>query len=253
MVQTIGFIGSGMISSKVARLSTAAGYNVILSNSRGPETLADLVAELGSRARAATSHEAARDADLVVLSIPFGAYQKLPADALAGKIVIDTMNYYPDRDGDMPEVATDKISTSELVRRHLAGAYVVRALNNVDWVRLHSRARPVGASDRSALPIAGDEASAKALVASFLERIGYDAVDIGPLAESWRSEPTTPVYVAPYLGKAPSGLSGEASRSWFLTAPGAYVSASAVKSLVAQAVRHDKMFGDVHRLPGASL
>jgi predicted dinucleotide-binding enzyme len=129
MVQTIGSIGSGMISSQVARLSTAAGYDAILSNSRGPETLAVLVAELGSRTRAATSHEAARGADLVVLSIPLGAYQKLPADALAGKIVIDTMNYYPDRDGDMPEVATDKISTSELVQRHLAGAYVVRALN----------------------------------------------------------------------------------------------------------------------------
>jgi predicted dinucleotide-binding enzyme len=253
MVQTIGFIGSGMISSQVARLATAAGFKVILSNSRGPETLADLVAELGELARAATPEEAARNADLVVASIPLGAYQKLPAEALAGKIVIDTMNYYPERDGDMPEVATDKISTSELVQRHLSGAHVVRALNNMDFVRLHNRARPVGAPDRSALPIAGDDANAKAVVAAFLERIGYDAVDIGPLAESWRSEPTTPVYVAPYLGKPPTGLSADNARSWFMTAPGAVVSIETVKSLVAQAVRHDKMFGDVHRLPGASF
>jgi predicted dinucleotide-binding enzyme len=253
MVQTIGFIGSGMISSQVARLATAAGFNVILSNSRGPETLADLVAELGCQARAATADEAARDADLVVASIPFGAYRKLPVEALAGKIVIDTMNYYPERDGDMPEVATDKISTSELVQRHLARAHVVRALNNMDWVRLRSRARPTGADDRSALPIAGDDANAKAVVASFLERIGYDAVDMGPLAESWRSEPTTPVYVAPYLGNPPSGLNAEEARSWFLTAPGAHVSIEAANTLIQRAVRHDKMFGDVRPLPGASL
>jgi predicted dinucleotide-binding enzyme len=253
MVQTIGFIGSGAISSQIARLAVAAGFNVILSNSRGPETLADLVAVLGDRARAATPDVAARDADLVVLSIPFGAYQKLPAEALAGKIAIDTMNFYPERDGEMPEVATDLVSTSELVQRHLEGAHVVRALNNMDWVRLGSRARPGDGGDRSALPIAGNDTNAKATVASFLERIGYDAVDIGALAESWRSEPTTPAYVAPYLGKPPSGLSGEASRAWFLTAAGAHVSIEAVKALVAQAVRHDKMFGDVHSLPGASF
>jgi 8-hydroxy-5-deazaflavin:NADPH oxidoreductase len=138
MTQTIGIIGSGMIGGQVARLAIAAGLNVILSNSRAPETLANLVAELGEHARAATPAEAAREGDLVVASIPFVAYRKLPAEALSGKIVIDTMNYYPERDGEIPAVKTDTIATSELVQRHLAHSHVVRALNNVDWVRLES-------------------------------------------------------------------------------------------------------------------
>jgi 8-hydroxy-5-deazaflavin:NADPH oxidoreductase len=253
MTQTIGFIGSGLISSQLARLATAAGLDVILSNSRGPETLAELVSELGLGARAATPEDAARDADLVVASIPFGAYRQLPAEALAGRIVIDTMNYYPERDGDMPEVATDQVATSELVQRHLNGSRVVRALNNMDWVRLRSRARPAGAADRSALPIAGDDADAKAAVASFLDAIGYDAVDLGALSESWRSAPSTPVYVLPYIGEIPSDIPAEAARSWFLNAPGAPARVEEVQSLVRQAVRHDRMFGDVRPLPGAML
>jgi predicted dinucleotide-binding enzyme len=169
MVQTIGYIGSDSISSQVAGLATAAGINVLLSNSRSPDTLVELVAELGNRTRAATSDEAARDADLIVASIQSGMYRKLPAYGLAGKIVIGTMNYYPERDGNMSEVATDKISTSELVQRHLAKVHVVRALNNMDWVRRCNRARLVNASDRSALPVAGNEANAKAVVTPFLE------------------------------------------------------------------------------------
>lgn len=254
MAQTIGFLGSGMISSQVARLAIAAGFNVVLSNSRGPETLTDLVKELGQMARAVTPEEAARGADLIVASIPFGVYKKLPSEALEGKIVIDTMNYYPERDGFMAEVATDRISTSELVQGHLSTARVVRALNNMDWVRLCSRARPAGAADRSALPIASDDPNAKEAVALFLDRIGYDAVDMGPLASSWRSEPTMPVYVNPYLGRPPVDLTtAEDARAWFLNAPGEHVSAAAVQALLEQAVRHDKMFGDVRPLPGASF
>jgi hypothetical protein len=122
----------------------------------------------------------------------------------------------------------------------------------MDWVRLHGRARPAGASDRSALPIAGDNANAKAVVAEFLEKIGYDTVDMGLLRESWRSEPTMPVYVAPYLGDVPFDVAGDA-RSWFLDAPGAAVPVHTVQSLLKQAVRHGKMFGDVGPLPGAKL
>ncbi|RKG98311.1 oxidoreductase [Corallococcus carmarthensis] len=253
MTQTIGFIGSGAISSQVARLAVAAGMDVILSNTRGPESLSALISELGNRARAATPAEAARDAELVVASIPFYAYSKLSAEALAGKVVIDTMNYYPERDGHMPEIDTARVATSELVQRHLSRSRVVRALNNMDWVRLRSRARPVGASDRSALPIASDDAEAKAAVSGFLGAIGYDAVDLGPLADSWRSEPTTPVYVLPYLGTVPSDVRPEAARAWFLQAPGAPVSVQQVKTLVARAVRHERMFGDVGPLPGAAI
>jgi 8-hydroxy-5-deazaflavin:NADPH oxidoreductase len=253
MTQTIGFIGSGMISSQLARLAIAAGLGVSLSNSRGPETLADLVAELGDRAHAATPVDVARESDLVVASIPFVAYSKLPTEALAGKVVIDTMNFYPERDGEMAEVKTETVATSELVQRHLARSQVVRALNNLDWVRLFKRARPAGAADRSAVPIAGDHAEAKVAVARFIEAIGYDVVDMGPLAESWRSQPTAPVYVRPYIGEIPADLTTETERSWFLEAPGAAVPSAQVEELLAQATRHDRMHGSTASLAGASL
>jgi predicted dinucleotide-binding enzyme len=164
LTQTIGFIGSGMISSQLARLAIAAGFDVTLSNSRGPETLADLVAELGDHAHAATPVDVARESDLVVASIPFVAYSKLPTDALAGKVVIDTMNFYPERDGEMAEVTTDTVTTSELVQRHLVRSQVIRALNNLDWVRLLKRARPAGSSERSAVPMAGEHGLLGALI-----------------------------------------------------------------------------------------
>jgi predicted dinucleotide-binding enzyme len=252
-MQAIGFIGSGMISGQLARLAIAAGFKVILSNSRSPETLGKLVAELGEAARAAAPEEAAREADLVVASIPFASYKKLSAEALAGKIVVDTMNYYPERDGEMSEVQTDRTSTSELVQQHLAQSRVVGAANNVDWVRLHGRARLGDASDRSALPIAGDDAHSKACVKQFINAIGYDTVDMGGLAESWRSEPTMPVYVMPYIGEIPTDLTPETERDWFLSAPGAAVSADQVKELVKQAKRHDKMFGSLASFAGSSL
>jgi 8-hydroxy-5-deazaflavin:NADPH oxidoreductase len=253
---TISFIGSGLISSQLARLSVAAGYNVVLSNSRAPDTLSELVQELGPKARAATPVEAARDGDIVVISIPFFAYTKLPVEALSGKIVIDTMNYYPERDGDMPEVKTDIVTTSEVVQNYLVGAKVVRALNNMDWVRLSTRARPEGASDRSALPIAGDDAGAKAAVGDYIAAIGYETVDFGGLSDSWRSAPGTPVYVMPYVGPIPAEtdtMSKSDKRAWFLQSPGAVVTASDVRAAVEKAERSDRMFGDVINLPGAAI
>jgi len=161
MTQTIGIIGTGMIGGQLARLSVAAGFNVILSNSRSPDSIKDLVGELGERARAATPPDAARASDLVVAAIPFGVYTKLPAEALVGKIVIDTMNYYPERDGIMREVKTDTISTSELVQRHLSESSVVKALNNMDYIRLFTCGRPKGSPERSAIPAAGDKSQGK--------------------------------------------------------------------------------------------
>ncbi|MCQ2995166.1 NAD(P)-binding domain-containing protein [Pseudomonas syringae] len=242
-----------MISSQLARLAIAAGYNVILSNSRSPDTLSELVAELGEAARAATPDDAAHGADIVVASIPFASYKKLSATALAGKIVVNTMNYYPERDGDMPEVQSDRISTSELVQRHLVNSHVVRAANNVDWVRLHGRARSANAGDRSALPVAGDDEPSKGAVKQFLDSIGYDTIDMGVLSESWRSEPTMPVYVMPYIGDIPADLTPEIARDWFLKAPGVAVPAQQVADLVKQARRHDKMFGSLASLAGSSL
>jgi len=175
---------------------------------------------------------------------------------LSGKIVIDTMNYYPERDGDMPEVKTNVVTTSELVQNHLVGAKVVRALNNVDWVRLFTRARPEGVADRSALPIAGNDAEAKAAVAEYIESIGYEAVDFGGLSDSWRSAPGTPVYVTPYVGPIPpeaDTMSKSEKREWFLLNPGTLVTASDVRAAVARAERSDRMFGEVINLPGAAI
>lgn len=253
---TIGFIGSGSISSQLARLSVAAGYNVVLSNSRAPDTLSALIQEIGPNARAATPVEAAQDGDLIVVSIPFFAYTMLPVEALSGKIVIDTMNYYPERDGDMPEVKTSVVTTSELLQRHLIGANVVRALNNLDWVRLFKRARPQGAFDRSALPVAGDDERAKAAVAEYIEAIGYDVVDLGGLSESWRSAPGTPVYVMPYVGPIPAetdAMSKTEKREWFLQHSGALVTAADVRTAVEKAERGGRMVGDVIHLPGAAI
>jgi predicted dinucleotide-binding enzyme len=249
MAQTIGFIGSGSIGSALARLAVAAGLDIVLSNSRGPDTLTGLVQELGDHARAASPSGAARVGDLVVAAVPFNVYKQLPAEALAGKVVIDTMNYYPERDGRMAEVESGEVTTSELVQRHLAGARVVKGLHNLDYRRLLVSARPPGAADRRALPIAGDEAAAKAEVASFLDSIGYDAVDVGTLAESWRIEPGTPVYVHPYVEEAPKGMDQEEAMRWFWETPGVPVSADQVKELTARAVQGGPVGGSFASLP----
>jgi hypothetical protein len=195
---TIGFIGSGMIGGTVARLSVAAGYDVVMSNSRGPETLRELVAELVPLASAATSGQAAEAGDLVVVAIPVKAIAQVPAAPLAGKPVLDTGNYYPQRDGQIEVLDNGALTSSGLLQRHLPGAHVVKAFNNIYFRHLASLARPAGAADRSALPIAGDDAAARAAVTAYLDAIGYDAVDDGSLADSWRQEPGTPVYGAPY-------------------------------------------------------
>ncbi|MEV0177650.1 NAD(P)-binding domain-containing protein [Streptomyces sp. NPDC050803] len=195
---TLGFIGSGNIGTAIARLAVAAGIDVVLSNSRGPETLAETVAELGERARAATPEEAARAGDWVVVSIPLAAYRKLPVAALAGKVVLDTINYYPMRDGHIEALDSGKTTTSELVQEHLAGAKLVKAFNNISDFHIPALARPAGAADRTALPIAGDDAQANADAADLISRLGFDTVDAGPLADSWRFEPETDPYATPY-------------------------------------------------------
>jgi predicted dinucleotide-binding enzyme len=193
-MSTVGLIGSGNIGGTVARLAIGAGYSVVLSNSRGPETLADLVAELGPNAHAATPAQAAAAGDLVVVSVPLRAYRAVPAEPVAGKTVIDTNNYYPQRDGDIPELDDASITSSELLQRHLPAAHVVKVFNNIYFETLAALPRPADAADRSALPIAGDDAGAKVEVTAFLDAIGYDTVDAGPLSEGWRWQPNTPAY-----------------------------------------------------------
>lgn len=195
---TVGLIGSGYIGSTIARLAVAAGHQVVLSNSRGPDTLADAVAELGPLASAATSGQAAAAGDIVVVTVPLKAFPNVPATPLAGKTVIDTCNYYPERDGQVPELDAKSLTESELLLRYIPEAVLVKAFNNIFFKHLRSLARPAGAPDRTYLPIAGDSAAAKAEVTEFIGSLGYGVVDAGPLADSWRQEPGTPVYATPY-------------------------------------------------------
>jgi predicted dinucleotide-binding enzyme len=195
---TLGLIGSGNIGSTLARLAVDAGLDVVLSNSRGPQTLSDLVDELGPQARAATPAQAAAAGDWVVVTIPLGAIGTVPREPLAGKTVIDTGNYFAPRDGTIPELETQELTDSEMLQRHLAGAHVVKAFNNINYKHLRALPRPTGAADRTALPIAGNDPEAKKHAAELLSLLGYDSVDVGPLTESWRSQVGTPVFCAPY-------------------------------------------------------
>ncbi|WP_275002373.1 NADPH-dependent F420 reductase [Promicromonospora iranensis] len=200
-MSTIALIGSGNIGSGIARLAVAAGYDVVLSNSRGPETLTELIRELGPRARAATPAEAAAAGDLVVVTIPLKAYPHVPAAELRGKTVIDTNNYYPERDGHISELDDESTTTTELLQAHLPESRVVKAFNNIYYPHLTSLARPSGSPDRSTLAIAGDDTAAKQTVTEFLDAIGYDTLDAGALSEGWRFQRDTPAYTRPYFSE----------------------------------------------------
>ncbi|WP_345761594.1 NADPH-dependent F420 reductase [Diaminobutyricibacter sp. McL0608] len=193
---TLGLIGAGHIGSQLARLGVAYGYNVIVSNSRGPETLAELVDELGPSARAATVADAARESDLVVVTLPLKNIGTLPADAFDGKTVMDTNNYYPQRDGQIASLDDETTTVSELLQEQLPGAHVVKAFNNIFASALTADGLPAGNPDRRALAIAGDDADAKAAVTAFIDSIGFDVVDAGPLSEGWRYQKDTPSYGA---------------------------------------------------------
>ncbi|WP_432477639.1 NADPH-dependent F420 reductase [Nocardioides sp. GXQ0305] len=195
---TLGLIGSGRIGSTIARLAIDAGHDVVLSNRRGPETLADLVANLGPHARAATPAEAAKAGDIVVVTLPLHAYRDVPIEPLEEKVVVDTDNYYPERDGHIQELDDETTTTSELLQTHLPRSSVVKAFNNIYFEHLATQARPSGDPARQTLPIAGDDAAAKRTVTDLLDSLGYDAYDVGPLSEGWRFQRDTPAYVLPY-------------------------------------------------------
>jgi predicted dinucleotide-binding enzyme len=200
---TIGLIGAGNIGSALAHLAVQAGYDVVVSNSRGPETLSDLVAELGDRARAGTAEEAAAAGDLVVVTIPLKNYVDVPVEPLRGKVVIDTGNYYPQRDGQIAELDDESTTTAELVQAHLPESRVVKAFNNINYGALRELPRPAGDPERSTLAIAGDDAEAKAAVEKFIEDIGYDVYDAGPLSEGWRFQRDLPAYAQLYSADPP--------------------------------------------------
>jgi hypothetical protein len=191
---TIGFIGSGHIGGNVARAAIAKGYSVVLSNSRGPETLADLVAELGARATAASGAEAAAAGDFVVVSIPLMAAPTVPIAPLAGKVVIDTNNYYFERDGHIKEIDDHELTVSGLLQRHLSGAQVAKGFNHIQSDQILGDALPSGTPGRRALATASDFPEAIELVTRFFDEIGFDTVNIGSLAESRRIDRDMPGY-----------------------------------------------------------
>ena len=191
---TIGLIGAGHIGSQVARLAVRNGYDVVISNSRGPETLSTLVAELGPRARAGTPLDAARAGDIVVVTIPLKNYRSVPVEPLAGKTVIDTNNYYPQRDGRIAELDNESTTTAELLQAHLPKSKVIKAFNHIYARELTTDGQPSGSKNRRALVIAGDDRDAKATVTRLLDQFGFDAVDAGPLKEGWRIQRDTPGY-----------------------------------------------------------
>lgn len=185
----IGIIGSGNIGATAARLFARAGHEVALSNSRGGAGLEALVGELGGRARATDVEGAARFGEVVLVAVPFGKYATLPAEALAGKVVVDANNYYPQRDGAFARLDSGETTSSELLAEHLKGARVVKGFNTI-WfehlARQGDTSLPV--VERRAIFLAGDDAEAKRLVARLVEEIGFAAVDTGPLGEGGRRQ-----------------------------------------------------------------
>jgi predicted dinucleotide-binding enzyme len=193
-VTTIGFIGSGNIGQAVAKRAIASGHRVVLSNSRGPETLSEVIDELGPLASAATATDAAAAGDIVVVTVPFKNFRDVPVAPLAGKIVIDTNNYYFERDGRFAEIESGEATVSGLLADHLPTSRVVKAFNNLPAATIGDDATPPGTPGRRALPIAGDDVEAKKVVADLIDEFGFDIVDAGPLAEGRRFDRDKPAY-----------------------------------------------------------
>ena len=197
-ISTIGLIGAGHIGSQLARLAVQHGYKVVISNSRGPETLSGLIAELGDGATAATAEDAAKAGDIVVVTVPLKNVPDVPVAPLAGKTVIDTNNYYPERDGRIAGLDSAETTTAGLLQSHLPDSKVVKVFNHIFAADLTTANQPSGTPGRRALAVFGDDADARATVSALVDEFGFDTVDGGPLAESWRSERDQPAYVKPF-------------------------------------------------------
>ena len=191
---TIGIIGAGRIGSQVARAAIAHGYDVVISNSRAPETLGDLVAELGPKATAATPAEAGAAGDFVVVTVPLKAYQSIPVEPLANKVVIDTNNYYFERDGHIESLDSKQATVSGLLQQHLPTSRVAKGFNHIGSADITTDGTPAGTENRRALATASDFDDAAQLVTDLYDEFGFDTVNIGPLSDSWRVERDRPAY-----------------------------------------------------------
>lgn len=223
----IGIIGSGAIGAGIARLAVAAGIDVKIANSRGPESLNDLIDELGPRATAATAAEAARFGELVVLAVPLGAYAALPVDALRGRPVLSTGNYYPYRDGRLEMLDSLSVTTAEYEQSLLPESRIVKAFNNIV---AHHLAGLAHSTPRTALPVAGDDDEARRASMEIVQTLGFDAVDAGSLTDSWRFEPESGAYTGIYFA---------GGHEDYLADPGAPLPADRLRELLAASHRPD--------------
>jgi 8-hydroxy-5-deazaflavin:NADPH oxidoreductase len=183
---TIGIIGSGHVGQSLAKAAIAHGYDVVLSNSQGPDSLADVVKELGPHASAATPDEAAARGDFAIVAIPITTIDQVPVEPLAGKVVISTVNYFPERLGHIREIDDRTTTAPGLLQTHLPKSHVVRAFSMIDAADMSEDGHPAGDPKRRALALSGDDADAKKLVANLYDQFGFDSLDIGGLDESWR-------------------------------------------------------------------
>jgi 8-hydroxy-5-deazaflavin:NADPH oxidoreductase len=193
----IGIVGAGRVGRALAVVLSAAGYEVMLSNSRGPDTLAEVIGSIAETVRAGTVAEAARFGEIDAVAIPTPAIRELPPEPFAGRIVIDANNYYPGSGSPIAELDADRTTSSELLASHLPGATVVKAFNTIQYQRLVDESRPdAAAEERLAIPIAGDDGDAKQTVSDLIDQIGFTAVDAGALADSRRLQPGSAIFLA---------------------------------------------------------
>jgi 8-hydroxy-5-deazaflavin:NADPH oxidoreductase len=225
----IGIIGAGHIGSTLARRFVDVGHEVSIANSRGPDTLAEVAAQTG--AKPVTAEQAARAGEVVVVTIPMGKVPELPDDLFAqvpaSVVVVDTCNYYPrERDGRIAAIEAG-LPESRWVEQQI-GRPVIKAFNNIYAAHLGDNGKPAGASGRIALPVAGDDEAAKAVVMGLIEQIGFDAIDAGGLDESWRQQPASPVYTKDFdaagVRRGLAEASPERKPEWKATdrSPGTY-------------------------------
>lgn len=191
---TLGIIGAGEVGSQIARAAIAQGYEVVIANSRGPETLTALIRELGPSARAATARDAAAAGDVVVIAVPLKLINDMPVAEVAGKVVIDTNNYIRPRDGAFADVDAGRLTVHQLRQQHLPGARVVSGFTHIQAPTLLAFARPAGAPDRLALAVSSDFPDAVAVLTQLQDEFGFDTVDNSPLSQSWRVGPGTPAW-----------------------------------------------------------
>ena len=193
-MKTIGIIGAGEVGSHIAQAAILAGYNIVISNSRGPETLGELIQKLGPNATAASSIDAASAGDVVVIAVPLKLENDMPTEALVGKIVIDTNNYMVWRDGHYPQVDSGEKTVHELRQEQLIFSKVVKAFTHIQAPRILKWARPKGSKDRAALSVSSNYPEAVELVVKLHDQFGFDTVDNSPLKESWRTAPGQPAW-----------------------------------------------------------